>query len=111
MALVQYFPNALARIFLGNPGRFSRFSQVREEKFISDRYWLLWLASCLSFLFIIVPLKSPRVEAKVVRSVKERAVILERAISVRGKGLIEKLRVRKHPMSSNDEHKFVTYEA
>ncbi len=111
MALVQYLPNALARIFLGNPERFSRFSQVREEKFISDKYWLLWLATCISFLLIIAPLKSPRLEARVVKPIKERAEILERAISVREKSLIERLKIRKHPMSSSKEHKFVTYEA
>lgn len=103
ITIVEYFPNALARIFFGKPEKFSNLPQIREEKFISARYWLLWLAFCLLIFLTVIPLKSPRVEAKVIRPIKERAVILK----VKAKHLIERLKIKKNPRSSSDEFKFI----
>lgn len=102
IAIMQYFPNGLARIFLKKPEKFSKLHAIREEKFISDRYWLLWFALCLSLFVVMFPFKNPMVEAKV-KPIKERAVVLERAISIKGKGLIEKLKIKKTPRSSSSE--------
>lgn len=111
IAIMQYFPNGLARIFLKKPEKFSKLNPVREEKFISDRYWLLWFALCLSLFVIAFPFKNPRVEAKV-RPIKERAVVFEKAISIKGKDLIEKLKIKKPPRSlSGEEYRSLDYEA
>lgn len=93
--MIEYFPNALARIFLGKPGKFSNLPQIREEKFVSDRYWLLWLASCLLVILAITHLDSPRVEAKVIRPIKERTMILKKVIYLKEKDLIERLKTKK----------------
>jgi hypothetical protein len=95
IAMIEYFPNALARIFLGDPEKFSNLPRVREEKFVSDRYWLLWLASCLFIILAITPLDSPRVEAKVLRPIKERTVIFKRVIYSKEKDLIERIKTKK----------------
>lgn len=111
IAMVQYFPNGLARIFFKRPEKFAKLRPIREEKFISDRYWLLWFALCLSLFVIIFPFKNPKVEARV-KPIKERAVVLEKAISIKGKDLIEKLKIRKLPRSSSgEEYKSFDYEA
>lgn len=111
IAMVQYFPNGLARIFLKKPEKFARLHPIREEKFISDRYWLLWFALCLSLFVIVFPFKNPMVEARV-KPIKERAVVLEKTISIKGKDLIEKLKIKKLPRSSSgEEYKSFYYEA
>jgi glycosyltransferase involved in cell wall biosynthesis len=109
IAMIQYFPNGLSRIFFKKPEKFSKLPPIREEKFISDRYWLLWLAFSILILIIIpFEIESPKVEAKV-KPIKERAVILEKAISIKGKDLIEKLKIKKRSRSSSGERKFFTY--
>jgi glycosyltransferase involved in cell wall biosynthesis len=102
IAMIEYFPNALARIFLGDPEKFSNLPRVREEKFVSDRYWLLWLASCLFIILAITPLDSPRVEAKVLRPIKERTVIFKRVIYSKEKDLIERIKTKKRSRLSNE---------
>jgi len=112
MAMVQYFPNGLARIFLKKPEKFAKLHPIREEKFISDRYWLLWFALCLSLFVIMFPFKNPRVEAEVVKPIKERAEVFEKTISTKGKDLIEKLKIKKLPRSSSgEEYKSYDYES
>lgn len=111
IAMIQYFPNGLARIFLKKPEKFSKLHAIREEKFISDRYWLLWFALCLSLFVMVFPFNNPSVDAKV-KPIKERAVVLEKTISIRGKDLIEKLKIKKPPRSSSgEEHRSFDYEA
>ncbi len=58
------------------------------------------------------PFKNPRVEAEVVKPIKERAEVFEKTISTKGKDLIEKLKIKKLPRSSSgEEYKSYDYES
>ncbi|GIW48126.1 MAG: hypothetical protein KatS3mg078_2003 [Deltaproteobacteria bacterium] len=108
-AMFEYFPNALARIFLGNPERFSRLSKVREEEYSSVGYWLSWIALCLLLFTVMVPLRNPRVEA-FTRPIKERAISIKEAISTKERDLIYKIRTKKTSGCFKDAYEFKTRE-